>query len=247
MSRSWRLIFSSGCLLLMTGVGSLATAQPNPAAAADVLTRLQKRGRPTEGPVSALRGVAGPVTSLDADSITLPTSACIGIENATREDWNESDLACRWVRHDPSQPILVLFQGWEVQVDQIAVSRKGTRYTLLTGEDIALNYSELPARRFIRSKECDGGEKAMKNAFFLPAHFFHEARVGDVVSLTLRGTLGKEEVTELRIMRRPGGRVPHSTTDLERFRLIIDRYNAHQDNEDFGVPIPARFRRDLPR
>ncbi|MBN9522872.1 hypothetical protein J0H58_30885 [bacterium] len=236
---------------LATGValggGAPAPADDPPAPAPNGLDRLRAFGRPTPGPTSSLYGAAGPVTAVDGQSITVRDWFGGGVENAKEEDDSGTGRFGRWVRRDPTKPIVLSYPGWEVDCHTYRHTPEGMVVTVVTGQEVVLRNADQPARRFAAAPELLQGTRHPALPGRKHCHLLPEVRVGDVVSLNLAGPLGKEECIGVAIRRRPGGRVPHSTVDPEFFRDGIDRFNAYQAHEERGTPIPDRFRRDLRR
>jgi hypothetical protein len=79
--------------------------------------------------------------------------------------------------------------------------------------------------------------------FVFDTHLIADIKVGDVVSVYV-GVLrdGREWATEIHIRRRPGGKIPPTPPD--KFGLhsdLVERFQAHQDWEEKGTPIPVKF------
>ncbi|MBN9522868.1 hypothetical protein J0H58_30865 [bacterium] len=223
-----------------------APADDPPVPAPNSLDRLRGFSRPAIRPVGALSYAAGTVTAADARSVTVRSWFGTGIDNAMEEDRSGTDRFGRWVRQDPTKPIVLLYPGWEVDCHAYRLTPEGMVVTLLSGQEVVLRNTDRPTRRFPAVPELIRGEPHPA----LPTrkhhcHLLHEVRVGDEVGLNLTGAFGKEECVGVTISRRPGGRVPHSTVATERFRSMIDHDNVYQDHEEKGTPIPEMFRRDL--
>lgn len=82
-----------------------------------------------------------------------------------------------------------------------------------------------------------------------PTHLVSDVKVGDTVFARTVVDFGGEEWCEyLEIHRRPGGTIPGLQNDLPNYvdprgidRRTHVKFQAYQDWEEKGVPIPARF------
>ncbi|MBN9522869.1 hypothetical protein J0H58_30870 [bacterium] len=152
------------------------------------------------------------------------------------------------VRDDPTKPIVLSDPGWELDCHTYRATPEGMVVTVLSGQEVLVRNADLPTHRFPAAPALLHGTP--HRVLPSPKHHCHllpDVRVGDKVQLYLFGALGKEECVGVTILRRPGGRVPHSAVNPEFFRGLTDRNNAYQDHEELGTPIPDRFRRDLRR
>ncbi|MBN9522870.1 hypothetical protein J0H58_30875 [bacterium] len=232
-------------VVLIAGA-TLAGGRPAPAddpPKLDGVARLRAFGRPIPGGGSGGLVAYGTVTAADDRSVTIRSWFELGIDNAKEEDESGTGRFGLRVRNDPTKPIVLSDRGWTLDCHAVRYTPEGMVVTVLSGQEVLVKNADLPARRFPAAPELLRGDPHPANR--RQCHLPREVKVGDEVYLVLDGPRGKEECVGVTIHRRPGGRVPHSTVAPERFRPIIDRYNAYQDHEEYGTPIPDRFRRDL--
>ncbi|MBN9522871.1 hypothetical protein J0H58_30880 [bacterium] len=214
----------------------------------DSVARLRVLGRPTIGPAAALIHAYGTVAAVDDRSITIRSQFGDGGMNAKEEDDSGTGRYGRWVREDPTKPIVLLYPGWVVDCLAYRHTPEGMVVTVVTGQEVLVKNADLPTRRFPATPELRNGapHSAIPTAGHRHCHLLADVRVGDEVTLYLTGPSGKEECVWVGIRRRPGGRVPPSQHQ-NVFGETIERCNAYQDHEENGTPIPDRFRRDLQR
>jgi hypothetical protein len=77
-----------------------------------------------------------------------------------------------------------------------------------------------------------------------------DVKVGDWVVIRYAQVVGVDTCDHIRIVKRPGGRVPPLPEGVKEISVIPyhERMNAHWDLEDKGIPFPESFaRRGFPR
>jgi hypothetical protein len=122
--------------------------------------------------------------------------------------------------------------GW---IEWVAQDRFGN--PLSPNENKNTKSKQLSAEGTILGGIADGpGDK--------PTYLLNDVRTGDVVSITTATTRKGDEFTlSIIIERRPGGRIPRLSGEVfnESSGELHLRYQAYQDWEEKGTPIPQRF------
>jgi hypothetical protein len=114
--------------------------------------------------------------------------------------------------------------------------------TSVTQQSITIQAAGQPAgKRFVASDLlASGGFK--KNLTPGSMYRMADVRVGDSVLIRYNVISGVSVCTEIRIQRRPGGKVPPSPGQLPNDQIKYHEYtNAYWDEVERGIPMPLKF------
>lgn len=179
-------------------------------------------------------GFSGRVVAVDEDSIRIQgiEAEFRGVTSYTTE---RGCVTCF------GKPVTLVTPTRTVAGARVVGTREGYTVIGLTGAQVIIRESDQPARSFTFSQELAAGG-APEGLWAADSYRVRDVKVGDRIAI--RYLAGDKEVcTQIRIVERPGGRVPASPGDAGDAQGIKyhERQNAENDWQYEGIPIPDRF------
>lgn len=179
----------------------------------------------------------GEVTAVDARSITVRGFSW----RMTGDTWRQLSPT----GHDSiftGNPIVFEIPGQTHLCRKVHRTRTLITLTLLNGDVVRIRREDQPARRFLVTEALAAGRLTDADRTDR-SYRLVDIMINDEVLLVNHLKDGDFVCNEIKIRRRPGGRVPPLPAEKPDIRPgpYHEAMNAHQDYEDWGIPLPDKY------